>query len=435
MKTKLLNRILLFVEQLICFTIKSLASISFYFEKLITFFSFLKSSIVTKKLTQSGSLVFIILSFPLFLPYLSEGIAKNNSTKSGGSKTHALKEIEEKSAYLKRKIAETRAKEKVAIHKLTEIQSKLYQTQRKLRENKSKLSLTQNDLSQTEEKLLGIKSNYSILRVEAENRIRQIYQGQRLRILEVLLKTPSLTDFLDTLYYQKLLIAQDKDLLENINKQSQEILDYKERLAEQKIKIANVVGEIERQKSQIAREHNVQSVLVKKLRTERGTFEQAERQLERESQQLIADINRLVGGESKSGGYTMPGTGVFAYPLRGRLTSPFGMRRHPMFHVVSFHSGVDLAAPLNTPIKASDSGKVIFTGWYGGYGKVVIVDHGKDFSTLYAHLNSTATSVGRTVSQGDVIGYEGRTGYSTGPHLHFEVRKSGRPQNPMKYLR
>lgn len=436
MKTRLLNRILLFVGQLIGLAIKFLGSVSSLNEEFIILLFRLRSIFLTRKILQSYFMALIILSSPLFLPYLSEGIAKNNTVKKsvGGAKTRALKEIEEKSAYLKRKIAETRAKEKVAINKLTEIQSKLYQTQRKLRENKSKLSLTQYDLSQTEEKLLGIKSNYSILRVEAENRIRQIYQGQRLRILEVLLKTPNLTDFLDTLYYQKLLIAQDKDLLENINKQSKEIEDYKERLAEQKIKIASVVGEIEKQKSQIAQEHNVQSVLVRKLRTERGTFEQAERQLERESQQLVADINRLIGKEA-TGGYSLPGTGVFAYPLRGRLTSPFGMRRHPMFKVVSFHSGVDLAAPLNTPIMASDSGRVIFTGWYGGYGKVVIVDHGKDYSTLYAHLNSTATSVGRTVNQGDVIGYEGRTGYSTGPHLHFEVRKSGRPQNPMRYLR
>jgi murein DD-endopeptidase MepM/ murein hydrolase activator NlpD len=388
-----------------------------------------------KQYTYSFLLAFLALMSPLFLPFFPEGIAKNGSyAKTSTPKTRALKEIEEKANYLKRKIAETKAKEKIAISKLTQIQYKLSNTQKNLRDNKQKLSLTQYDLAQTEDKLTGLKSNYVSLQVEAERRIRQIYQGQRLRILEVLLKTPSLTDFLDTLYYQKLLVAQDRNLLESLSQESKNIEEYKDKLANQKIKIASVVNDIEKQKMQIAREHSVQSGLVRRLRTERGTFEQAERQLERESQQLISDINRLTG-RTVSGGYSLPGTGVFAYPLRGRLTSPFGMRRHPMFKVVSFHSGVDLAAPLGTPIKASDSGKVIFTGWYGGYGKVVIVDHGKDFSTLYAHLGSTATSAGKTVSQGQVIGYEGRTGYSTGPHLHFEVRKSGRPQNPLNYLR
>lgn len=349
-------------------------------------------------------------------------------------KTRSLRELKEKGEYFRKKIVETKAKEDVAVGRLTEIQRKLYKTQLKLKENKYKLYNTQNDLEFTQDKLLDLKHNYSKLKVDAENRIRQIYQGQRLRVLEILLRTPSLTDFLDTLYYQKLLIAQDRNLLEKISRQSKEIENYKDQLAVKTIQIANIVNEIEHQKKQIAKEHSAQSVLVDKLRTERTYYEQAERELERDSQQLISEINRLVGSGQFSGP-GVPGTGIFAYPLRGRLTSPFGPRRHPIHGVVSFHSGVDLAAPYGTPIKASDRGRVIFNGWYGGYGKVVIVDHGMDYSTLYAHLSSARASRGRSIEQGEVVGYEGRTGYSTGPHLHFEVRKHGRPQNPLNYLR
>ena len=364
-----------------------------------------------------------------------EAQAKSTYTKKKqATRSRALKEIEEKSEYLKKKIEETRAKEKVAIGKSTEIQKRLSTTQEKLRKNKSKLAATQDGIEQTEGKLLELKHDYSNLKVDAENRIRQIYQGQRLKIIEILLKTPNLTDLLDYLYYQKLIITQDKNLLEQLFKQSKEIQDFKDQLAQQKIKIANIVSDIEEQKTVIAKEHASQSKLVDKLRTERTSYEQAERQLERESQQLIADINRLVGKDSFSG-YTLPGSGIFAYPLRGRLTSPFGLRRHPIFKVVSFHSGVDLAAPNGTPIMASDSGRVIFNGWYGGYGKVVIVDHGMDYSTLYAHLSRTSVSRGKNIQQGDIVGYEGQTGYSTGPHLHFEVRRNGRPQNPLNYLR
>ncbi len=98
------------------------------------------------------------------------------------------------------------------------------------------------------------------------------------------------------------------------------------------------------------------------------------------------------------------------------------------------HSGIDVAAPRSAPIKASEGGTVIYSGWYGGYGKVVIVDHAKGMSSLYAHLSSTAVGVGSKVKQGDVVGYEGDTGYATGPHLHFEIRSDGRPQNPINYL-
>ena len=350
------------------------------------------------------------------------------------AKSKALREIEQKSEFLKRKIQETKEKEKVATGRLIVIQKKLYKTQEQLRKNKGELSSTQNSLQLTEEKLAELKNDYSTLRKDAEGRIKQIYQGQRLKMLEILLKTPSLTDFLDMLYYQKLLIAQDKDLLEKLSTQSKEIEHYKDRLAEEKIRIANIVSSIEKQKMHIAREHSSQSDLVQKLRTQRASYESAERQIERESQQLIAEINRLVG----SGGFngpSVPGSGIFSYPVHGRLTSPFGLRRHPMFRVVSFHSGVDLAAPYGTPIMASDTGRVIFNGWYGGYGKVVIVDHGMDYSTLYAHLSRASASRGQTIIKGQTVGYEGQTGYSTGPHLHFEVRKNGRPQNPLNYLR
>lgn len=348
------------------------------------------------------------------------------------SKTYQLKEIEAKSEEIRKKINETKAKEKVAVTKLTEIQRKLQRTQEQLRKNKFKLEVTQVDLTQTEEKLAQLKHDYMKLRVNAQKRIKQIYKGQRLKMFESLLKSPDLTNFLDNLYYQKLLLANDKSLLEELAKESEEIEKYKDTLAEQKIKIAGIVSDIDRQKSLISKEHSYQSVLVNKLRNERTSYEQAERQLERESEQLIADINKLVGRFAGAPGAR--GTGRFAYPIIGRLTSPFGPRRHPIHKVISFHSGVDLAAPYGTPIMASDSGKVIYNGWYGGYGRVVIVDHGKNYTTLYAHLSRSGTNKGNNIAKGQVIGYEGQTGYSTGPHLHFEVRVNGKPQNPLNYL-
>lgn len=380
---------------------------------------------MTQKIFFISVLILIVLINSSFL----EAHSSFNKTKS-----RTLKEIEQKSEILKRKIEETKEKEKIATGKLLVIQKKLYKTQEQLRKNKNELFSTQNSLQLTEEKLTELKNDYSALRADAENRIKQIYQGQRLKMLEVLLKTPSLTDFLDILYYQKLLVAQDKNLLEKLSAQSEEIGHYKDRLAEEKIRIANIVNSIEKQKMQIAKEHASQSGLVQKLRTERASYESAERQIERESQQLISEINRLVG-KGGFGGSSISGSGAFSFPVHGRLTSPFGLRRHPIFKVVSFHSGVDLAAPYGTAIMASDTGRVIFNGWYGGYGKVIIVDHGMNYSTLYAHLSRATASKGKTIIKGETVGYEGQTGYSTGPHLHFEVRKSGRPQNPLNYLR
>ena len=126
-------------------------------------------------------------------------------------------------------------------------------------------------------------------------------------------------------------------------------------------------------------------------------------------------------------------------PIQGRITSPFGYRTHPIFNTKSFHSGIDIGGPNLGAIRASNSGKVIYSGWYGGYGKVVILDHGtgsngKPITTLYAHMSTIKVSNGTKVQKGDILGYEGTTGYSTGPHCHFEVRINGQPNNPLNYI-
>lgn len=376
-------------------------------------------------------LLSLLLVSCIFAPYSSSASSKKEKAQS---KEKKLKEIRAKSEDLKKKIEETKQKERAAAGRLTQIQRNLHNTQDKLRRNKFKLASTHKNLKVTEEKLAELKKDHLRLTINSEGRIRQIYQGQRLRMLEFLIKSPSITDFLDTLYYQKLIIARDKILLEKLNEQSEEIEKYKDRLAQQKIKMANIVTSIDGQKRKIASEHSRQQVLVSKLRTERSSYEKAERELEQDSQKLISEINTLIG-KSKFVGIGLRGTGLFSYPVVARISSPFGPRRHPIHRVSSFHSGIDLAAPNRTPIMASDSGRVIFNGWYGGYGKVVILDHGKSYTTLYAHLSRATARKGKNVKKGDIIGYEGTTGYSTGPHLHFEIRKNGKPQNPVKYLR
>jgi len=121
------------------------------------------------------------------------------------------------------------------------------------------------------------------------------------------------------------------------------------------------------------------------------------------------------------------GSGL-AWPLRGPVTSPFGSRWGRL------HAGIDISAGMGTPIRAAKAGTVIFAGTMGGYGNVVIIDHGGGFSTLYAHQSRLGTSDGASVAQGQVIGFVGSTGHSTGPHLHFETRVNGSPQDPMRYL-
>lgn len=183
-------------------------------------------------------------------------------------------------------------------------------------------------------------------------------------------------------------------------------------------------------------ELNVQRGLLADLDSQLAFFEGELAGLEKEQgriEQLIADRQQQAAAAAGSSS-TASETGRFVRPVPGAITSGFGPRRHPILGTVRQHTGVDMTAGYGTAIKAADDGRVIYSGYYGGYGNTVIIDHGGGISTLYAHQSELGASNGDWVDAGDVIGYVGSTGLSTGPHLHFEVRRSGKPVNPADYL-
>ena len=160
----------------------------------------------------------------------------------------------------------------------------------------------------------------------------------------------------------------------------------------------------------------------------------------------LKDLQRVNGISSDRSRYLQIGTRIripngedlfaFANPLRVPLvvTSKYGYRPHPVTGRYQMHEGIDLRAAMGTRVYASRAGKVIFAGRKGGYGKVVGIEHGDDFTTWYGHLSRIRVKSGQWVPQGKVIGLSGNTGISTGPHLHFEIRYKGRSEKPTQYL-
>ncbi|MFN3396731.1 MAG: M23 family metallopeptidase [Thermodesulfovibrionales bacterium] len=122
------------------------------------------------------------------------------------------------------------------------------------------------------------------------------------------------------------------------------------------------------------------------------------------------------------------------WPLPGRITSYFGKRENPLHGGDDFHSGIDISASSGTPVKVTADGVVSFSGWSGGSGNLVVVEHGLGYSTFYAHNSSNLVKVGQQVKRGDIIAYSGATGNATGPHSHYEIWKDGRPVNPVPFI-
>ena len=147
---------------------------------------------------------------------------------------------------------------------------------------------------------------------------------------------------------------------------------------------------------------------------------------------MIAELQR------KRARAFIPATGKgskFDWPVRGAMSSPFGYRIHPILKRKILHAGIDIASPNGTPVKTAAPGEVIYNGWLRGYGRVVVIDHGRGFSTLYAHLSASLVHEGQIVKAGANIARVGRTGNVTGYHLHFEVRVYGTPADPIRYLK
>lgn len=341
-------------------------------------------------------------------------------------------EIQKKQKQTKAKIKHLKWLENLETNKLYKNQQKLEVTATSLTTSKQQFSSAQTQLTSLEANLSTAMADFSKIDFQMRRRVRQIFKNQRRGFFELLLSSADFNTFLDRIYFEGLVIKNDYKKMVYARIKAKEIALLKYKIEEQKRYLSRSIKSINYQQESIQNEIERNQNMIQKLRTDRGTFERAERELAKQSSSLQSMISR---SSEKTDVCVVSG---FIKPINGRITSPFGWRRHPIFNSRSFHSGVDIAGPYRGNVRASNAGKVIYSGWYGGYGKVVIINHGIvqgiPVTTLYAHLNSSNVSVGEYVSKGQVVGFEGTTGYSTGPHVHFEVRLKGRPNNPLNYI-
>ena len=319
-------------------------------------------------------------------------------------------------------------------------ENKLYKNQQKLETATNNLSYSKSEIAEMQKKLNTLESQlstasseYNSLNQLLAQHLRNAYKSQRNARFQIILNSDDINMLVDRWYYQKLILKKDEARMLAAKNKAQEIALIRNNIAIRKRSLERSVASMNTQQDYIKRAIARNENMIHKLKTDRMAYQKAERDLAHQSQQLSSYINRTT---SKGSEVTV--VSGFIKPIQGRITSPFGWRTHPIFNTRTFHSGVDIGGPNQGAIKASNSGKVIYTGWYGGYGKVVILEHGifngKPVTTLYAHMSKIAVANGAMVQRGQVLGYEGTTGYSTGPHCRFEVRVNGQPNNPLSYI-
>jgi len=289
------------------------------------------------------------------------------------------------------------------------------------------------DLVMKEQELKRIEDELTEKVKILNSRVASIYKSNNGNILEILLKAEDFIEFVSRLKLMNLLARQDADIVKEIKDQKsanlnikKAILDLREKQEERREEIAELVGQAESKQHEIEGIYEEKSNLLSKTRADKNALIAMEKDLEIEE----AEVTRIL--ESYKYG-NAPGS-KFMWPTPGRVKSGFGMRIHPIFGVPRFHSGIDIVAPSGTLVKSADGGEVIQAGYDQGYGYSIVIYHGGGFATRYAHLSRILVSVGQPVARAQVIGLVGSTGWSTGPHLHFEVRINGAAQNPYQYL-
>ena len=332
---------------------------------------------------------------------------------------------------------------------LADVQAQLDMLTKQLEETSQRLDITTEELEQaTEER----EQQYETLK----QRVRSMYENGTAGYLETILNAENMSDFLQRMEYTSRIMDYDQHLLENFSRVETLIDQSKTRIEQDKANQERLKRETEDEQELLNDKIAEKNALVEKLNSSAESYEAQISEWEeqdadiqaliKKKQAAAASSSRTTSRSSYSGGSSYQASNkVYAYtgdkymypvPAYSGYTpnSGYGYRSSPISGGSEFHTGLDLKATLNTDVVAAESGTVIYAGWRGGYGNCVIIDHGGGMSTLYAHNNALCVSVGQSVSKGQVISKAGTTGYSTGVHVHFEVRINGAHTNPTPYI-
>jgi len=332
-------------------------------------------------------------------------------------------------------------------------------------EKQAALDETLYRIDENEQKLAEVTVELNEKHGVLENRVRDIYINGQISYLDVLFGAQDFADLLTRMDLLKRVVIRDSELVadvlayqteikevgkqleadrriqEELKTKAQSAMEVKlEKVAKQQALIdlmQNDKDVYDRQYDEmIASSAEVTRLINEKQEEMRRAAEEARRQAEMEARrQSAAQTGNVEFIPEENSEYVMPSYGGgMIFPISGPITSEFGWRTHPIFGNARFHSGLDIGGDYGMPIHAAASGIVIESGWIGGYGNTIMIEHGGGVVTLYGHNESLAVGVGQSVNQGDVIAYCGSTGNSTGPHCHFEVRLGGEPVSPWDYL-
>ena len=361
------------------------------------------------------------------LPHASCGAKKSALS----TKIKQAKKIRADIDRYRHKIRVKEQEKRSVIGRLSEIESRLVEAQDSLTRNKIRLLDAQADLKATIERLERTRKQLARRRALFGRRIVDIYEGEDLNYVNVVLGATDMWTFLTRAYYLQRILDSDTTLIKQIRADEEAIERDKARQQKRVGEIQGLQVRLEAERNQVASLAEDKRSQLAAIENSKELMEQALDALLAKSQEIEDQIRAIQNTPRGQARYARAFRGGLRMPVGGRITSRFGYRVHPITGVYKLHTGVDIACPTGSSICAAADGVVILAGWMGAYGYAVVIDHGGGVSTLYGHNSRLLVGVGDKVKQGQTIARAGSTGYSTGPHCHFEKRVNGTPVNPL----
>lgn len=318
------------------------------------------------------------------------------------------------------------------LKQVEKLDEKISSAEQELAEQESKITELKKSISEIETELNTVTEKYEKQRKLFEQRLVATYEAGETQYLDILLKSRSLSDFLSSYYIITELAELDNDLISELEEKKNTIDLSKQKLENEKEELATIIENQTRVARTLQNTKKMRESFIEKLSDEEKTLQAKIDEINTQYE----EINKQILALAQQGIDTAYIGGELAWPVPGytRITSKYAMRVHPITGQYKLHTGVDIGAPEGANFVAANDGIVIKAGMNTAYGNMVIIDHGGGISTLYAHGSEILVEVGQTVKRGEAVLKVGSTGYSTGPHAHFEVRINGVTTDPLPYI-
>lgn len=358
-------------------------------------------------------------------------IDTSNSTNNTSLQTQQ-QELKEQIEQANQELSETQSQLSDNLKEIEKLDQKIEDSENELNQLNEQVQSLKEEIAVVEKELAEVTEKYEVQKEIFEKRVVALYETGEISYLDILLNSSSVYEFVSSYYVISEIAEADNDLLNSIGDKKDEIELSKKTLDKEKENLAALVETQQRtskilQNTKTIRENYV-SKLSQEEREKQEQIDEMTAQYKAINTQILELLNQGIDTEYIGG--------ELAWPVPGytRITSKYGMRVHPITGQYKLHTGVDISAPMGANFIAANDGIVVKAEYNTAYGRMVVIDHGGGISTLYAHGSEILVEVGQAVKRGDSILKVGSSGYSTGPHAHFEVRINGVVTDPMPYI-